>query len=193
MNVEVHDRHALDPKIGLCMAGCDRDVVEDAESHRAPLESVVPRRPDERESFLLDRAKRTARSELGRLPGRGVRVRVRQKPGLGLDRLDRVQVLRSVNAFDRLPRRRSAFDESREGAEQPDDSLGVFVVEVALGGVQLRQRVVADQVDVRVSSNLPASPIIPSTRACSAAALQSGSTSGSAGIGAERSSVAISR
>ena len=140
MNVEVHDRDALDAELGLGVAGGDRDVVEDAEPHRAALEGVMPRRSDEREALLLDRDQRAARGQPSRLPGRLVRVRVGEKPGLDLDRLDGLDVLGGMNALDRLSRRRPPFDESRERAEQPREPLGILVVEVALGRVQLRQR-----------------------------------------------------
>jgi len=154
---------------------------------------VVPRRPYEREALLLDRAQRAAGGEQRRFPGRCIGVRVGEEPGLGLDRLDRVQVFGGMNALDRLPGRELPFDPPRKGLVQPGEPRGILFMEVALGRVQLRQRRVADQIDDEASSNLPASPFIPSPRACSAAAFQSGSTSGNGGSGAERSSVAISR
>ena len=193
MNVEVDDRDATHTELRLGVPGGDRDVVEDAESHRAALESVMARRPHECEAVLLDGDQRAAGGETGGLPGRLVRIRVGQEPGLAVDLLDRGQVLGRVNALDRLSRRRPTFAESRERAEQAREPLGILVVEVALGKVELRQRRMADQIDDAASSNLPASPFIPSSRACAAAAPQSGVTSGSGGSGAERSSVAISR
>src|SRR5205085_7266390 len=54
VDVPIDDRHAPDPELGLGLPRSDRDVVEQAEAHRATGQRVVAGRADEREAAPRD-------------------------------------------------------------------------------------------------------------------------------------------
>ena len=65
-----------------------------------------------------------------------------------LYRLDLLHVRAGMHQLDLLARRRLAFDEPGKALEQPGQALGVLGVNMASGRMQLRQRRMADQLDV---------------------------------------------
>src|SRR5581483_6189096 len=71
---------ALDPELSLRGARRDRDVVEDAEAHRAVAQGVVAGRAHEREPAPERGLDRRARGERGRLVGRVGRNGVAVEP-----------------------------------------------------------------------------------------------------------------
>ena len=114
MDVEIDDRHALDAMGGQRVRGADRDVVEQAEAHRAVALGVVARRAHGAEGGAAFAAHDEVGREHDRARGmarRGQRVRVHRRVrieemeagrrALGLDRGD---VLPAVDPGD-LPRR----------------------------------------------------------------------------------------
>ena len=68
VDVEVDDRDALEPELGLRVARRDGDVVEEAEAHRPVGERVVAGRADEREAAAVDRLERDPGGERARPP-----------------------------------------------------------------------------------------------------------------------------
>jgi hypothetical protein len=78
VDVEVDDRHPLHAVLHLHVPCRDRDVVHEAEAHRAARRSVMAGRSHERERAGLRRFDRAARSQQASLPARlrGDRVRI---------------------------------------------------------------------------------------------------------------------
>src|SRR5207248_894981 len=111
VDVPIDDRHAPDPELGLGVPRSDRDVVEQAEAHRATGQRVVAGRADEPEADPLHGLERTTSREERRLPAclRGDRVRVEQ--GRSLDRLEPVEIRRLVTALYLFTRGRPALDD----------------------------------------------------------------------------------
>ena len=70
VDVPVDDRHPLRPELCLRRAGGDRDVVEEAEAHRAVGGRVMAGRPDDRERTARGRLDRRARGKEGGVVGR---------------------------------------------------------------------------------------------------------------------------
>ena len=81
MHVEVDDRDASDA-VRLQRACSDRDVVEDAETHRTFAEGVMARRPHEREPAAARRFDCGASCEEGRFGRRRARWGVEVEPRL---------------------------------------------------------------------------------------------------------------
>ena len=185
VDVEVDDRDAPEPALDLRVAGCDGDVVHEAEAHRAGGEGVVSWRPHEREGAAVDRFERDARSEGGGRPRglRGDSIGIEQRRARDL--LEPVEVRGIVDALELLAGRASL-----DGlAGQPGESLLPF--RVVTGRVEQRVLRIGQRVDV--ASSRSANPSSPSSRACAAAPAQSGSRSWISGSGAVASSVAIRR
>ena len=108
MDVPVEDGDAFETELGLCEAGCDCDVVEEAKAHRLASKRVMTWRPHEREAAALDRLDRTAGGEQRRAVGRLGGGRVGREPHGPVDGLQHVDVRLRVAAEDlrlgRLPR-----------------------------------------------------------------------------------------
>src|SRR5438552_10860653 len=83
----------------LGVAGGDRDVVEEAEAHRAAGKGMVARWAHEREAAPLDGVDRTPRGQQRGLVARRRGDRVRVEQGRDLDPLDEVDVGRLVAAL----------------------------------------------------------------------------------------------
>ena len=106
VDVPVDDRDPLEAELGLRRARRDRDVVEEAEAHRAVGGRVVAGRPHEREAAGADRLDRAAGGEQRRLVARLRRRRVAVEPGRSVDAADPRDVLGGVAALDLLDGRR---------------------------------------------------------------------------------------
>ena len=111
VDVPIDDRHAPDPELGLRVPRSDRDVVEQAEAHRAAGQRVVAGRADEREAAPLHGLECTPRREERRLPAGLRRDRVRVEEGRSLERLEPVEVRELVTALYLFTRGRPALDD----------------------------------------------------------------------------------
>ena len=192
MDVPVDDRHSLDAERILRVTGRDRNVVEDAEPHRVAAQRVVAGRPDQRKASGLDRRDRASCGQPRRFPGGRPGERVAVQPGLFVDRGDRLDVCSVVGALDLLAARPHAFAPAAERLEEDREPLGPLGMVMAPRRMEVCHRGMRDQLDA-ASSSRPASRPRPSSSAAAPPARQSGSRSGSAGTGAEGSSVAMCR
>ncbi len=115
VHVEVDDGDALDAVDGERVRGADRDVVEQAEAHRAVALGVVTRRADRAEGAAAlaardqvgredQRARRMQRGRQRMRAHRRVRIDVVEARGRAL-RLDRREVALAVDASQLLLRR----------------------------------------------------------------------------------------
>ena len=144
----------VEPELALGVARGDRDVVEDAEAHRADASAWWPGGRTSAKPPVLDSADRAARSEARRLPRRRARERVRRRatPPRG----------------SRRPRRRSAARGRARSARASAGSSVHVVPESARAGtradpgardargrraMEVRERGMADHVHVSASSN----------------------------------------
>ena len=136
VDVPVDDRDPLEPELRLRVPRGDRDVVEEAEAHRAARQRMVSRRSHECEAALLGGLDRAARRQQGRfVAGRrrdGVGIQQRRR----LDRLDLVDVRGLVAALYLLTRGGAALDD----LEGPEQRLQARLrLDVRLRRVQLRE------------------------------------------------------
>jgi hypothetical protein len=109
----------------------------------------MARRSDEREAAALDGGNRRARRQHGGFEGRLRGKRVAVKPGRFADRSDLLDVPLRMAAEDRFDRRRidPLVFERLEQYRQPLLRLGV-----TLSRMQVRERRVAQDVDLRTAS-----------------------------------------
>jgi hypothetical protein len=185
MDIEVDDRDPLQAELLLRVPRRDGDVVQEAEAHRAAGESVMPGRPDERESASVDGFERDPGRERRRPPGRlrgdGVRVEL-DGP---VDSLQQLQVGGFVHANELLLRR-LPLDRLSVQHEQPVLPLGMVARRV-----QLREHRIGQEVDN--ASSRPLRRPKPHSPASAAARSHVGCWSSSGGSGASRSIVAMCR
>ena len=129
MDIEIDDGHALDAVSGHRVRGADRDVVEEAEAHRAVALGMMTGRANraERGAALAgyDEVRREHDGARG-MTGRGQRMRVHRRVGiekmesgrwaLGLDRGD---VIVTVDPGDGRRRRRRRRIMAQVGCRVP--------------------------------------------------------------------------
>jgi hypothetical protein len=145
VDVEIDDRHPLQPEPPLRRPGRDRDVVEEAEAHRPASERVMAGRPDEREAAAERGLDRGAGRERRRLERRRGAERVAVEPDRLVDVPHEGDVLRGVAEQQLLLRRRPAFPPCAPARQQDREPLGPLGV--ATGRVQSSERRVAQDVD----------------------------------------------
>ena len=163
VHVEVDDRHPLEPELLLRVARRDRDVVDEAEAHRAVGQRVVAGRPHEREPAAVDRFERDPGRQRRRFP-RGLRAdRVRVEVPGPVDRPQEREIWLGVNSRELLlacvPLDRLAAE-----PEQPVLALGMVP-----GRMEVRESRVRQEVDS--ASSRPAS--LPSPHSSASAAARS--------------------
>jgi len=151
----------------------------------------VTRWSNKREPPAIDGEDRASGGQAGGLPGGRSGRSVRVEPRLLRQGVDAGDVARDMDALDLLACRPRPLDEVEmplQELQKPSRALGMVARRV-----QMPEGGMADHLDDAASSSLPASPPSPSELARLASAAQSGSISGSGGIGAERSSAARRR
>ena len=158
MHVEVDDRHALDPERALCRARGDRDVVEDAEAHRARRQRMVTRRSHERERTAQRGLYRGSGRDARSLEGRPARDRVGVEPLRLGDGSDPRDVLGRVHEQQLLLACRATLAPQVPVLEQRGQPLAPL--RVVAGGMEARERRVRQDVDRTISAS--SSRLLPS-------------------------------
>ncbi len=189
MNVEVDDRNAFDAR-RLFGARGDRDVVEQAEAHRAVGGRVMPGRTNQCEAVATGRLDRRAGGEQRSLVGRLGHRRIRVEPRRCVDAADERDMRLGVTAQDLVFRRCAALLPGKRG-EQSGETLRTLGV--VPGRVQLREPRVAEDLYCALAASRSPTWFSPHDRTSSAPPSQSGSASGMSGSGASASIAAIRR
>ena len=152
VHVEVDDRHAL-------ASGCarrDRDVVEDAEAHRAIGQRMMAGRPHEREATAARRLDRRSGGERRSLEGRVGRDRVAVEPDALVDAADALHVLARVHEEELVLGRGPALAPHVLVVEQhPEPFRPVGMVP---GRMESRERGMGQDVDRTISASRSTSP-----------------------------------
>ena len=151
MHVVVDDRDALEAELALRDARGDRDVVEEAEAHRAVAQRVMSRRSYECEAALQRRFDRRSGRERRCLERRLRPNGVGGEPREAVEPADARDVLCAVAEQQLIVGCRATLGPVREVLEQDGEPLLRFGV--CARRVEVRERRVGQDVDRTVSSS----------------------------------------